>query len=105
MTGKTPDMFQPYRGHPPHVAGSDTSKAAADSKKPTAAIQRLRVLAFIGGCKARGCTDEEIAEGMGIGGNSVRPRRRELELRGLIEKREETRPTRSGRMAVVWVAK
>lgn len=50
-----------------------------------------------------GLTDQEYSAQSGIEGNTVRPRRRELALLGLIEIRG-TRTSASGRRAQVWVA-
>ena len=50
----------------------------------------------------RSGTDEELSERLNLSGNTVRPRRGELESDGLIAHRGELRTTRSGRKARVW---
>ena len=51
-----------------------------------------------------GATDEEIADALGLAGNTARPRRRELAQRNVVADSGARRPTRSGRQAIVWVA-
>lgn len=81
----------------------DTSEAAALAAEPNAETLRAAVLAFIRACGDHGATDEEIQVALQMGGNTQRPRRRELHLRHLIRESGETRMTRSNRRAVVWV--
>ena len=88
----------------PFVRKSRTSKVAA-KRLTVSEEQRRQVLAFLGSCGDRGATDEEIQDGTGLGGSTERPRRVELERRGLIFKSELERPTRSGRNAAVWLAR
>ena len=87
----------------PH-AGTETSKAAAESMVPRAGAQRLRVLRFIQDTKDFGATACEIEGGLGLSGNSVRPRIVELRNAGLIINSGVTRKTPSGRAAQVYVA-
>ena len=75
----------------PH-SGSETSRAAA-------------VYRFILARREHGATDCEVQDGLGMAGNTQRPRRQELEKSGLIVKTDRTRATSSGRQAAVWVAK
>lgn len=88
----------------PFVRKSRTSKAAAQ-RLTVSEEQRRSVLAYLESCGDRGATDEEIQDGTGLGGSTERPRRIELERRGLIFKSESERPTRSGRNAAVWLAR
>ncbi len=100
----------------PHSGGA-TSRAAASEIRGEAKTQRRQVLAFLIGRGAEGATDEEMQIALGMAGNTQRPRRRELEKLRLIEPRfidgasddrhpegqhAVTRPTQSGREAVVW---
>lgn len=89
---------------PPHN-GTPTSIAAADSITESADTLRARVLAYVVSRGAMGATREEIEVGTGIGGNTVRPRVRELirDLR-LVES-GLMRSTCSGRLAVVLVGR
>jgi hypothetical protein len=85
---------------PPHVAGSETSAAAADSVRASAPTYRERVLTCIR--NAPGVTDEQITEITGIQPSTARPRRIELFKMGLIRPAGEAR-THSGRRATRWV--
>lgn len=87
--------------HPPHVAGSPTSHAAAVAIKTAVPTLRDRVYRTI---VALGpVTDEEIADALGMNGSTERPRRVELVSAGLIHQ-EGTKATRSGRQAALWAA-
>jgi hypothetical protein len=92
----------------PHQRHSPTSIAAADAAKPTAETQRRRVLEWLTVASSSsvlcGATDEEMQEGMTLAPNTQRPRRVELVRMGLVKDSGRTRPTRSGRQAVVWIA-
>lgn len=88
---------------PPHQPHSDTSRAAAASVREDSQRLRQEVYSHIRSCGAHGCTDEEGAAAIGLGGNTWRPRRVELEGKGWIT-RTTKRPTGSGRLAAVWVA-
>ena len=62
-----------------------------------------RVLAYLSSVQA-GATDEELMDGTGIAPNTLRPRRRELQVMGRVRDSGTKRPTKSGRKAVVWIA-
>lgn len=97
----TPDLFTAWDIEPPSVAGSDTSVAAAKQIEPVSGALRRAVLAFI---RDHGpVTDEEIQLSLGMGANTERPRRRELQQMGMIQDSGKTKPTLSGRKAVAWV--
>ena len=49
-----------------------------------------------------GATGEEVEELAELGGNTVRPRLKELEADRFVRKGVRTRKTRSGRAAIVW---
>src|SRR5712664_4216138 len=53
----------------------------------------------------RGMTDDELAVALGIGISSVNARRRELVLKNVVTDSRRRRPTRTGRAAIVWVAR
>lgn len=93
-----PDLFV----EAPHQRHSATSLAAAEATQPKLNELQQHVLATIR--FNIGCTDEEIGTWTGLPGNTVRPRRRELQLAGLIRDSGRTRATASGRQAVVWIA-
>jgi hypothetical protein len=90
-----------YDTEPPRVRKSSTSMTAAASAVDSAHTLRARLLEALRETPG-GLGDEELQERCGLSGNSERPRRRELERQGLIEASGVTRPTRSGRQAVVW---
>lgn len=88
----------------PYASGSHTSLAAATSMRSSAETYRHKVLEFVRGRGPHGATDEEIATGLAMNPNTARPRRIELvDKFKLIVDSGETRPTRSGRKAVVYV--
>lgn len=98
-----PDHLPLFAPPAPSVRGSATSQAAAATLTPQAlnALQR-RVLAFIA-ARLDGATDEEIAAGCGLNPSTARPRRIELERRGLVVEAGARRAA-SGRRASVWKA-
>lgn len=79
-----------------------TSLAARSSPRP-AATQRRRVFLHLLHSGSLGATLEEIEQALGMPGNTVRPRRIELEAKNLVKDSGSTRPTASGRAAVVWI--
>ena len=64
---------------------------------------REMIWAFLEREGDRGGTDAEIQEALGIDGNTERPKRLELFRAGQIHDSGRTRPTPSGRDAIVWV--
>lgn len=87
---------------PPAQKHSATSQAAAKSITPHLGPLHRAVLGLLGE-HPDGLTDEEMMDLLDLGGNTVRPRRRELQLMGRIKDSGRVRPTKSGRDAVVWV--
>lgn len=88
---------------PPHVAGSDTSRAAAESIRPHAPRQRDRVLASITARHSDGMTCDEVELALGLSHQTASARVHELAKAGAIVDSEARRPTRSGRKAAVYV--
>ena len=85
---------------------SATSKDAARLIEPTRGTLRERVLEVIrGNAVLGGLTDEEGMEITGLPPSTYRPRRVELVEANLIVDSGRTRRTKSGRQAVVWVAR
>ena|ERR1700674_702086 len=82
----------------PFQVHSITSENAAISMAPKAKGIRAKVLALI---VERPRTDEELIEALAGNPSTIRPRRVELYADGLIEP-VGTRPTHSGRQAVIW---
>lgn len=92
--------YDQYDGGPPRQRHSPTSSAAATAIKPKVGWLQGRVLAYIA---ANGpATDEEMQRGIPMSGNTQRPRRRELQLMGVVEDSLLRRKTRAGKRAVVW---
>lgn len=87
----------------PFARGSDTSRAAADSMREHAGAQRRAVLALFRSAGSRGLTCDEAEELSGKRHQSISARVRELARDGEIVRTEERRPTRSGRMAHVYL--
>ncbi len=91
-----------FGGTPPHVANSETSQAAAADIKRSAITLRGLVLDLL---RAKGpLTDEEIQEALSMNPSTQRPRRVELVQKGFAVDSGQTKPTRSGRRAVLWAA-
>ena len=91
------DLFDP-----PAQRHSATSLAAAKSIKPQ--LSRLHKLVLEALSKSRfGETDESLMQLTGLPANTLRPRRRELQLKGKIKDSGQTRATVSGRQATIWI--
>lgn len=98
-----PDLFDlPYRGEAPSQKHSRTSQEAAHSIRKSIGPLHTRVLNYLA-AHPLGATDEHLMRELDLGGNTLRPRRRELQLMGLIADSGRTDLTQSGRSAVVWV--
>ena len=78
---------------------TDTSRDAAESVKGRRSHLCDLVLSVLA---QRPATDEEIATKLGMKGDTERPRRVELQRRGLVADTGERRRVRSGRKAIVW---
>lgn len=81
-----------------------TSEDAAIAIQPHLNRLRARVYEFIAQRREFGATCDEIEAGTSLRGNTIRPRLLELELVKRIVRTTRTRPTRSGRQALVWCA-
>ena len=102
--GAVTDRQMTFAEQPPSVYG-DTSEAAAEAMKPTAARLRTRVYERLVLAGWDGMTDEELQVALRMVDNTERPRRRELVERDLVVDSGRKRPTISGRRAIVWVAR
>jgi hypothetical protein len=87
-----------YRGK------TDTSVAAAEIILPKTGTLRRKVYDMILIHADFGATDYELQARLDLTGNTERPRRKELQERGLIHDSGRRRPTPSGRDSIVWVA-
>jgi hypothetical protein len=88
----------------PYVAGSDTSKAAAESVGPWAETLRGRIYVFIAHAPD-GAICEEVEDALLVSHQTASARIRELALCEALADSGERRSTRSGRQAIVWRAK
>jgi hypothetical protein len=95
---------QPYGGKPPFQDTSDTSEAAAGAIAGGAGTLRLKVFEAIKKSSS-GLTNDEIEVQLVMRIQTVSARVRELVLTGWLIDSGRRRPTRSGRMAVVWLDK
>lgn len=80
---------------------TDTSLEAAHKVVPRAVTDERRVFEAI---VTKPDTDEGLGERLRLPGNSLRPRRRSLEQKELVEHTGEYRETKAGRRAKVWGA-
>lgn len=87
----------------PGFKDTDTSKAAAEEMKPTAATLRAACYSLL--YPALQLTADEAADLLGISILSIRPRFSELKRLGKIEDSGERRANLSGHRAIVWKAK
>lgn len=87
----------------PPRSNETTSREAAASMRESATVLRERVYQAILRSGTTGRTDEELQDALCLSGNTERPRRWELAKAGRIVECGETRVTRSGRRAAVWV--
>lgn len=83
---------------------SETSVAAANTASKTATGDRARVLGLLICRGDRGATDEEMQIELGMNPSTQRPRRIELVKLRTVADSGETRPTKSGSKATVWIA-
>jgi len=98
MKPAQPDLFDPPARPVP------TSRAAARAiRGDPARGQRLRLRQYLEDRGDRGATQEEAAVALRMGRPTCCARFWELEQVGLAQKSERTRPTSSGRAAVVYV--
>ena len=113
FTGRPPvpqlDLFsQPKPAHTPApaVAGRATSVQSGQEIVDAMPELRRQVLAFVRGKGAHGATDDEIQAALDLNPSTQRPRRVELERAGFVREApgKLTRPTASGRQAIVWVS-
>jgi hypothetical protein len=104
-------QYEMFGKEPPAQRHSETSVAAATAIKPKIGPLQAKILAFLRsrtgatGQRNSGATDEEMQELIPMGANTQRPRRRELELMGLVVDSGNRRLNASGKLAVVWTVR
>jgi hypothetical protein len=101
---RPPEVSQYGKHYPPAQGHSTTSVAAADAIEPAADTLRGKCLDAIRDAGPDGLTDEEGITRTGMSPSTWRPRRVELVEDGFVRDSRRTRPTASGRAAVVWVS-
>ena len=89
-----------YDGRAPHVAGSETSEAAGASVDRLSLRDQVYALILR---RRTGLTDDDIEDELLMRHQTASARRRELVLQGKVVDSGRKRPTRSGRLATVWV--
>jgi len=107
MRGKRedePDLFDnlPYNGGAPYQKHSNTSRAAAAAIKRRIGPMHQKIIKYLQD-NPRGATDEALGDELRIAMNTLRPRRRELQLMGRVRDSGRTGFTMSGRAAVIWI--
>jgi hypothetical protein len=93
-------QYDLFGGEPPSQRHSATSMAAARAIEVRITRLHMAVIRHLRSCG--GATDEEMQADIPMAANTQRPRRRELELWGVIVDSGAVRMTRSRRLAVVW---
>lgn len=96
-------VLKTVTGRAPYVKGSATSKAAAESVEPTLSDTEHKVLGVFVERHFVGATDDEIEVELNMRHQTASARRRGLEEKGLVMKTDDTRLTRSGRKARVYL--
>lgn len=91
-------QYDLYDGTPPH-SNQTTSLEAARAATITLRAAVYEAIAL----SSDGKTDLELEEELGMGGSTIRPRRRELFLLNKIKDSGRVRLTKSGRKAIVWI--
>lgn len=89
----------------PHVVGSDTSLAAAESVERQVPTMQRAVLDCIARGNDNGRTCDEVEVWLAMSHQTASARIRELAKAGAIVDSGERRKTRSGRKAAVYVVK
>lgn len=91
-----------YGGKPPSQLHSETSREAAEQISVRLNPLQRQVLVYLIRQAEKGATDEEMQEVLEMSPNTQRPRRRELQLSGVVVDSGVKRLTNAKRRAVVW---
>jgi hypothetical protein len=91
-----------YRGLPPHVAHSDTSRAAALAQLGRATREHKRIYKHVKQAGAQGKTCDEVEEELKLRHQTASARLRELTIMGKLAIDDLKRPTRTGNPAHVY---
>lgn len=96
---------------PLYMTPRETSRAAKEANEPHAPTQRASIVELLK-AHPEGLTDEQMQDELKMNPSTQRPRRGELVADGVVCERRKVvdgwlsvnvRPTRSGRMATVWI--
>lgn len=98
------EMYTQRDGLPPH-GKSDTSIQAAREIMPHTGTLLRHVYDFILSRGSQGATDDEVVKELGMLDSTENARRGELEKINLVFRTDKRRKTRSGRNAIVFIAK
>lgn len=101
MSDEQPELPFRYPRRPGYVQRVTSVKAAEMIEPDVARLQRLVLDAL----KEKARTAQELEHDLGLSGNTVRPRIRELVLLGVAGDSGLKRNTESGRKAIVWMAR
>ena len=105
--------YEPRRGDPPDLMAGDeqpeepvnTSAAAYEAILPRKGTLQGRILEYLEGRGFQGATDEKMQQDLEMNPSTQRPRRGELVAKGLVVDSGRRSELRTGRKAIVWVAK
>jgi hypothetical protein len=97
------DQWELFEEGAPFVRGSATSEAAAEEINEVSGALRIRVYELLCAYEKTGLADHEMQQLLAMNPSTQRPRRIELVNQGHVCDSGRTRPTPSGRQAVVWI--
>lgn len=92
------------RWAPPSV-NTETSRQAAAEIAPRVSVMQATILARLRACGVSGRTCEELENELSLRHQTCGPRLKELAVSGAIVDTGMRRRTRSGRKAIVWLAR
>lgn len=85
-------------------SNATTSRDAAERVAPSAKAWREKIMQRLAALGAEGATADELVVFYGVQHNTIAPRLTELKSAGRIVHGGRRRPTRSGSLAIVWLA-
>lgn len=100
-----PSLFADRYPDTPGYVNRDTSKEAAQRIEPETSVLRRRILGELQVRGTFGATCDELEQAMDLSHQTASARIREMNLKGSIVDSGNRRKTRTGRNAIVWVAK
>lgn len=89
--------------HAPASRDTDTSKAAAEAMKPSAATIQRKIVDALTVRGGTGATSKELADSLGIPYEAVQPRTSELrKLKKIVDSGERRASRAADKKAIVW---